>query len=151
NVSHELRTPVSAVRSAAETLLVGALDDPKAARMFVDIIDRNGERLQQLIEDLLDLSRIESRELRLQLEPLDLAEIAEHSADLLREKAEKRKHQIIVRLPDDLPRAIADRRGLEQVLANLIDKAIKYCPDGARITARGAEVNGRIEIAIQDT
>jgi two-component system phosphate regulon sensor histidine kinase PhoR len=151
NVSHELRTPVSAVRSAAETLLVGALDDPKAARMFVDIIDRNGERLQQLIEDLLDLSRIESRELRLHLEPLDLAQVAEHSADLLREKAEKRKHQIIVRLPDDLPRALADRRGLEQVLANLIDNAIKYCPDGARITARGAEVNGKIEIAIEDT
>jgi two-component system, OmpR family, phosphate regulon sensor histidine kinase PhoR len=152
NVSHELRTPVSAIRSAAETLLVGALADPAAAKMFVDIIDRNGARLQQLIEDLLDLSRIESRELRLQLEPIDLAEMAEHSAGLLREKAEKRRHQILVRVPDGLPRALADRRGLEQVLANLIDNAIKYCPDGARITARGTEVeDNKVEIAIEDT
>jgi two-component system phosphate regulon sensor histidine kinase PhoR len=151
NVSHELRTPVSAIRSSAETLLVGALADPAAAKMFVDIIDRNGARLQQLIEDLLDLSRIESRELRLQLEPIDLGEAAEHSAALLREKADKRKHQIIVRVPDDLPLALADRRGLEQVLTNLIDNAIKYCPEGARITARGTESHGRVEIAIEDT
>ncbi len=151
NVSHELRTPVSAIRSSAETLLVGALDDPKAARMFVDIIDRNGLRLQQLIEDLLDLSRIESRELRLNLEPLVLAEVVEHSADLLREKAEKRKHQILVRLPEDLPPALADRRCVEQVLANFIDNAIKYCPEGARITARGSVVGDQIEVAIEDT
>src|SRR6185369_6886575 len=67
NVSHELRTPVTAVRSAAETLKSGALDDPDrtAARMFVDIIDRNAERLQSLIEDLLELSRLESKEFKL--------------------------------------------------------------------------------------
>jgi len=78
NVSHELRTPVTAVRSAAETLKSGALDDPDrtAARMFVDIIDRNAERLQSLIEDLLELSRLESKEFKLKKERIDPPHVA---------------------------------------------------------------------------
>jgi two-component system phosphate regulon sensor histidine kinase PhoR len=151
NVSHELRTPVSAVRSAAETLAGGALEDPAAARMFVDIIDRNGARLGQLIEDLLDLSRIESRELKLNLEPLALPELAEQSAALLREKAGRKKHQIYVRVPAELPRARGDRRAVEQALTNLIDNAIKYCPEGARITVRGQVVDDMVEVAVEDT
>jgi len=151
NVSHELRTPVSAIRSAAETLQGGALDDAKAARLFVDIIDRNGPRLQQLIEDLLDLSRIESRELKLNLESVALQELVEHGAHLLGEKAEKKQHQLVMRLPADLPRVQADRRAVEQILANLIDNAIKYCPPGAKITARGQVIDEMVEISIEDT
>jgi two-component system phosphate regulon sensor histidine kinase PhoR len=152
NVSHELRTPVSAILSSAETLGTGALLDPKAAPMFVDIIERNGQRLQQLIEDLLDLSRIESRELTLSRDQLALAPVIRHGLALLREKADRRQHQLEVHVAADLPPVVADRRALEQVLANLIDNAIKYCQPGATIAVRAEpEGDALVRVVVEDT
>jgi two-component system phosphate regulon sensor histidine kinase PhoR len=129
NVSHELRTPVTAVRSAAETLRGAASKDPDAAVRFIDIIERNAERLQNLVDDLLDLSRIESRQYQLRFEALALAAELQQAVDPMRERAEKKKLTLRAELAAaaDLPPARADRRALQQVLANLIDNAIKYC------------------------
>ncbi|MBI5485807.1 MAG: HAMP domain-containing protein [Deltaproteobacteria bacterium] len=151
NVSHELRTPVAAVRSAGETLR-GALErDPAAAARFVEIIERNAERLQRLIEDLLDLSRIESQTYRPDLVSLDLGTVARHVLGLFRERAEARNLALALDLPADLPHVRADRRALEQVLTNLVDNAVKYCPPATSVTVRAALDGDKVRIDVADT
>jgi two-component system phosphate regulon sensor histidine kinase PhoR len=151
NVSHELRTPVASIRSAAETLHAAAGRDPEAAARFGEIIERNAERLHRLIEDLLDLSRIESREFQPRLEPLDLEAVADQLLTLFRERAEAKRLRIVRELPAGLPPARADRRALEQVLSNLVDNAVKYCPEGAAITLRAAAAEGKLRVELADT
>ncbi len=142
NVSHELRTPVTAMRSAAETIRGAAASDPEAAARFLEIIERNGERLVRMIEDLLDLSRIESHELRMNPTALALPEFVVHLLELLRSRADQKRIQLHHELARDLPRVRVDRRALEQVLVNLLDNAIKYCPPGSRIIVGATESAG---------
>lgn len=127
NVSHELRTPVTAIRSAAETL--SGLDgkDPAAGRLFIDIIERNAARLHELVEDVLDLSRIESRAFKLALEPLEVEDVMVQIASLFADSARKKNIRLTLAAGRGLPPARADRRALEHVLANLVDNAVKYC------------------------
>lgn len=143
NVSHELRTPVTAILSAAETMEMALARDPEGAKRFLAIVERNAARLQRLIEDLLDLSRIESRELRLRPERFPFEPFATHLLGMFRERAEKRK--IALRL--DATKALevdADRRALEQVLTNLVDNAVKYCPEGCSVTLRAERSEGPV-------
>lgn len=150
NASHELRTPVAAVRSAAETLR-SAMDDRVAASRFVDIIERNARRLENLVEDLLELSRIESREFRLTLEPVELSSTVSHVLALYRERAEQKRITLSTELASELPPIRGDRRALEQVCVNLIDNALKYCPEGARVTVRAAADGNMVEVAFEDS
>jgi two-component system phosphate regulon sensor histidine kinase PhoR len=153
NVSHELRTPVTAMRSAAETLRVSALYDAdlSVAVRFVEMIERNGERLQSLIEDLLELSRLESKEFRLKKEDVDLSVVASIVVSLFRERAEKKGVKLGLALEEGLPRLLTDQRALEQVVANLVDNAIKYCPSGASVTIAGEAAPGAVKIVVRDT
>jgi two-component system, OmpR family, phosphate regulon sensor histidine kinase PhoR len=153
NVSHELRTPVTAVRSAAETLKASALEDPDAtvAVRFVDIIERNAERLQSLIEDLLELSRLESKEFRLKKEEVRLPVVASIVQGLFRERAEKKGVRLVLAVEDDAPPLVTDQRALEQVVANLVDNAIKYCPPGATVTLATQKVAGAMRVLVRDT
>jgi len=149
NVSHELRTPVTAVRSAAETLQNAAADDPVAARAFIGIIERNAERLHDLVEDLLDLSRIESRGLKLTIEPLDVDRVYDQVLSLFSERAAKRGTMLENEAQEELPRVLADRRALEHVLTNLVDNAVKYCPNSTiRLRAIAHEQN--VELVVED-
>ena len=149
NVSHELRTPVTAVRSAAETLQNAAADDPVAARAFIGIIERNAERLHDLVEDLLDLSRIESRGLKLNIEPLHVERVFDQVLSLFSERAAKRGTVLENDATEELPRILADRRALEHVLTNLVDNAVKYCPNSTiRLRATAHEQN--IELVVED-
>ncbi len=151
NVSHELRTPVAAVRSAAETLR-GALDsDPAAAHEFIDIIERQAQRLQDLVEDLLDLARIESRQLRLDVEPVVLSQVAGHILSLFRERAQAKRMRLRAEIPEALPPVRADRRALEQILSNLVDNAIKYGSDGAAITVAATPQDDMLRVSVADT
>jgi two-component system phosphate regulon sensor histidine kinase PhoR len=143
NVSHELRTPVTAILSAAETMEMALAKDPETAKRFLGIIERNAARLQRLIEDLLDLSRIESRELRLRPERFAFDSFATHLLGMFRERSEKRK----IALKLDATKALeveADRRALEQVLTNLVDNAVKYCPEGSSVTLRAEPSEGAV-------
>ena len=153
NVSHELRTPVTAMRSAAETLRVSALYDAdiSVAVRFVDMIERNGERLQSLIEDLLELSRLESKEFRLKKEEVDLSVVGSIVVSLFRERAEKKGVRLGVVLEEGLGVLVTDQRALEQVVANLVDNAIKYCPAGASVTLSAQKVPGATRIVVKDT
>jgi two-component system, OmpR family, phosphate regulon sensor histidine kinase PhoR len=135
NVSHELRTPVTAILSAAETLEMALAKDPASAMRFLGIIERNAARLQRLIEDLLDLSRIESRELRLRPERFAFDPFATHLLGMFRERADKRRIALKLEASKGLD-VDADRRALEQVLTNLVDNAVKYCPEGSTVVLR---------------
>ena len=148
NASHELRTPVTSIRSATETLQVVGGGDPGTLEKFLGIVARNAERLQRLLEDLLDLSRIESRELELHREEVDLRHAAERAASLLSDRAARAKTSVIVDVSDDAPPAWVDARALEQVLENLLDNAIKYCPGAVvKVSAEAEGASVRLEIA----
>ncbi|MEA2750662.1 MAG: two-component system, OmpR family, phosphate regulon sensor histidine kinase PhoR [Myxococcales bacterium] len=143
NVSHELRTPVTAILSAAETMDTALAKDPETAKRFLGIIERNAARLQRLIEDLLDLSRIESRELRLRPERFAFEPFATHLLGMFRERSEKRKIALKLEAIKGLT-VEADRRALEQVLTNLVDNAVKYCPEGCSVTLRAEPSEGAV-------
>ncbi len=150
NVSHELRTPVTAIRSAAETLIDGAADDPAAAPGFIGIIDRNAQRLQQLVEDLLDLSRIEARGFRLSFEAIELKPIFSQVLGLFRERASKKNVSLEERTPGDLPKVRADRRAMEHVLTNLIDNAVKYCGPGTHVWLSVTLMSDAVTVSVGD-
>ncbi|MRG91684.1 HAMP domain-containing protein [Polyangium spumosum] len=151
NVSHELRTPVTAISTAAETLLAGALGEPEEAAEFVDVIDRHAKRLRQLVDDLLDLSKIESKNYRLVLVEQDVIPVVGHVARLLDEAAKRRRVELrIERAEGPLP-ARVDRRAMEQVLMNLLDNATKYAGEGAHVTVSAqARAGGGVEIRVID-
>lgn len=148
NVSHELRTPVSVIRANAETLLDGAIDDPDRARVFLEAMNRNADRLSRLTADLLDLSRIEAGEHRLSLDDIAIAPVLRRVVDSLEAPARSKKLSVELDLPEDLE-AHADSDALEQVALNLIDNAVKYSAPGGRVTirARPAEALVRVEVS----
>src|SRR5512137_29522 len=100
NASHELRTPVSAIAGAAETLLSGAMDDPAQARTFVEMISRNAERLARLTNDLLDLSRIESRQWPVKLEAVPVGVVARRAIEVCAEHARRKRIELQVGVPE---------------------------------------------------
>jgi len=151
NVSHELRTPIAAVRSAAETARRAIEKDPEAAIRFVDMIERNALRLQELVEDLLELSRIESKQFKPKSEPVNIVEQAEQVLALFREAGEKKHLTMSVVAPPEPPIAHADKRAVEQVLTNLIENAVKYCRESVSVTVRIAEREGMFRVSVEDT
>jgi two-component system, OmpR family, phosphate regulon sensor histidine kinase PhoR len=151
NASHELRTPIAAVRSATETIRFGALDDRVAAIRFLDIIERNAQRLQSLVEDMLELSKLESNEFKLKREPVELQRVVPIVLALFRERAEKKGVRLTSDLPFVFPAVDGDARALEHVLSNLVDNAVKYCPAGSRIQVGGAFDDDRVILVVSDT
>jgi len=130
NASHELRTPIAAVRAAAETLLGGAVDDAAAARGFVEIVSRNAERLSRLTRDLLDLSRIESRQWQLEPASVELPGLVHQALELLSGAARDKGLSLVAAVPAGAV-VRADARALEQVLVNLIENGVKYTAAGS--------------------
>jgi two-component system phosphate regulon sensor histidine kinase PhoR len=150
NASHELRTPVTAICGAAETLLGGAMRDPVVARDFVEMISRHAERLSQLTQELLDLSRIESGEWKVHMEMLDAAALARSSVELLRARAREKNIRLEMPSHGEL-RIRADRRALEQVLVNLLDNAVKYTPTGGQVTLEIEVRRDKAVLWVKDT
>lgn len=149
NVSHELRTPVTAISTAVETLLGGALSDAEEAREMSMMIDRQAKRLRQLVDDLLDLSRIEARGFRPKLTDTEVVAVAEHAVRLLEEPA--RRRGVRLRVASDGPqRALVDRRGLEQVLQNLLDNAVKYGRDEGTVEVRVDGEADAVVVSVRD-
>ena len=135
NVSHELRTPVGVMLANTESLLDGGLEEPEIARGFVESLHRNAERLAQLVADLLDLSRLEAGQPNLRPEEIDLRDVLDDVVFRLASKAKA----LGVGLYGDIAEAslvLADAKGLDQVLTNLIDNAMKHGGAGARVHVR---------------
>jgi two-component system, OmpR family, phosphate regulon sensor histidine kinase PhoR len=142
-VSHELRTPLAAVKLLAETLQHAVRDDPAAARDFAAQISERTDHLSQLVAELLELSRIESGKLQLQREPTELAGLIEVVLDRMRPLIEQRGIALTVDVPDNLPDADADGKWLGEVLANLVDNAVKYTPAAGMITVSAEVMDDR--------
>jgi two-component system phosphate regulon sensor histidine kinase PhoR len=149
NASHELRTPVAAIRAAAETLLTGTVDDPADARGFLEIVSRHAERLDRLTRDLLDLSRIESRQWELALGPVQVAPIARAVVDLLAGSVGEKRLALASTVADDVM-VRADARALEQVLVNLVENGVKYTAQG-RVTVSADRDEGEVVLSVADT
>jgi two-component system, OmpR family, phosphate regulon sensor histidine kinase PhoR len=132
NVSHELRTPVSIISANVETLVGGALRDPLRAEEFLGAVQRNAERLSRLVNELLDLSRIEAGSIELDLKPITAEAAVGAVLDLLETRAHDRGLTLELAVEDDVA-FVGDGRSLEQVLVNLVDNAIKYTPRGGSV------------------
>jgi two-component system, OmpR family, phosphate regulon sensor histidine kinase PhoR len=150
NVSHELRTPLSLIKSAAETLIDGGKNDAAVTSRFLDIIDKHANRLTLLIDDLLLLARLDSGRVQLKLEPVSLRAAAQDALDDAAILARARGVTLANGVQNDVV-ADADPERLRQVLANLIDNAIKYGRAEGRVTITGRVIGGaRVELTVRD-
>jgi two-component system, OmpR family, phosphate regulon sensor histidine kinase PhoR len=151
NVSHELRTPLTCIKGYLETLLDGALDDRAHARRFLEVAGTHAERLERLIDDLLELSNIESGRVTLVPMRLDLGDVVTGVAAMF-ERRTTQNHQTLERaVPPDLA-VRADRDRLVQILVNLVDNAVKFTLEGGRVRIEaGPGPEGRVEVRVRDT
>jgi len=148
NVSHELRTPLSLIKGYVETLLDGARNNPEVAERFLKIIERNAYRLDLLIQDLLTISALESGRVKMNLQAVALHPLVEKVLGDLKPPADNKSVTLVNQLPELTVAADAGR--LEQVLANLVDNAIKYGRTQGTVTVGGKTENGMIEVFVQD-
>lgn len=151
NVSHELRTPLSAIEGYSETLLDGAVDDPAVCLDFIKVIHRHSLRLTQLVEDLLDLSKLESPDYKPEFLPTSVQGLIQQVLTLVQDKADEKKIQVSLEISENLPKALAELSSLQQVLTNLLDNAIKYTPTEGRVVIK-ARLNerGKIQVDVID-
>ncbi len=150
NVSHELKTPLTSIKGYVEALLDGALEDKEHSRQFLKIVSEHAERLGQLINDLLDLSAIESQEVALNMTTFDLKGLVQKVLSNFQTQIGKQGLNIIDELSKDLM-ITADRARMEQVLTNLIDNAIKFNKPGGSIKFSGRKIENKIEIVVEDS
>jgi two-component system phosphate regulon sensor histidine kinase PhoR len=150
NVSHELRTPLTTIKGYAETLLEGALKE-EVASQFVQVIKRHSDRLEKIVEDLLILSKIESKEFQLRIESLSVSDLVGDVLDFLKEPLNKKRISVSI---GDLPptlRVYGDRQYLEQVLINILDNAIKYGHERGKLIISATETDQKeVEISVKD-
>ncbi|MGE0396163.1 MAG: sensor histidine kinase [Kofleriaceae bacterium] len=149
NVSHELRTPVAVIRANAETLLAGAKDDPVMGAKLIDAVHRNSERLARIIADLLDLSRLDAGQYRMEVQPVSLHAISEQSLTAIEPQAAARDVEVKVEIPDDL-KVKADAKALDQIFVNLIDNAVKYSKAGGHVSVVARPDGDRVRIEVRD-
>lgn len=152
NVSHELKTPLTAIKAYAETLRLGAVNDPENCISFIEQIELQSDRLHQLILDLIRLAQVESGEKTFEIEDVDVAQIVESCAELLKDEAEQREVGIKQELPSNQTvLAAADREGVRTIIENLVSNAIRYTPAEGLVTIRCERVRNWIVIEVSDT
>lgn len=139
NISHELRTPLASLKALTETLRDGALDDPPAAERFLGSMETEIDALTQMVQELLELSRIESGQAALRLAPAAVAQIITPSVERLRPQAERNGLNLQVVIAEDTPPVLADVERMQQVVSNLVHNAIKFTPPGGSITVRAQQ------------
>jgi two-component system phosphate regulon sensor histidine kinase PhoR len=149
NLSHELRTPVSVIRANSETLLDGALEDKKEAKIFSKAILHNAERLTSMVSDLIDLSRIDYGDLKLNIVEVNLDNFIKSFIDSMM-SVMKKKDIYIEYKPRHKKNIMADMQALERVMNNLIDNAFKYSPKGSVIEISTITNNNHIKINVAD-
>ncbi|HLF18805.1 MAG TPA: ATP-binding protein [Candidatus Omnitrophota bacterium] len=151
NVSHELRTPLTSIKGYAETLLEGAIDDKANARDFLEIIYTDAGRLSNLVNDLLDLSRIESGKAEFDIKPVALDPIVERVITALSNQAKTKAIEIRKDLPKQLPKVLMDDTAIAQVLLNLVDNAIKYNKISGSVLISAKDEGHSVKVFVQDT
>jgi len=151
NISHELRTPLAGLKALVDTLRGGAIKDPPAAKRFLKRMDAEVDALTQMVEELLELSRVESGQAPLRLAPTPVVEVVVPPVDRLRPQAERAGLEITVLLPPELPPVLADADRARLVLTNLVHNACKFTPPGGRITVAARPVGDEVVFSVQDS
>jgi two-component system phosphate regulon sensor histidine kinase PhoR len=151
NLSHELRTPLASLKALAETLQEGALDDPPAARRFIDQIHTEVDALTQMVMELLELSHIESGRFSLELAPAAACDLLHSASRRMHLQAERAGLSLRVECPDDLPKVRIDSQRMEQVLVNLIHNGVKFTRAGGEVVLSAEADNSFVRFAVRDT
>jgi two-component system phosphate regulon sensor histidine kinase PhoR len=151
NLSHELRTPLASLRALAETLQDGALDDPPAARHFVDQIQIEVDALTQMVNELLELSKIESGRFSLDRSPVAAYDLLASASERMQLQVERAHLSLRVECAHDLPNVQIDSQRLEQVLVNLIHNSVKFTRPGGEVVLFAEPDDGSVRFAVRDT
>jgi two-component system sensor histidine kinase VicK len=150
NVSHELRTPLTSIKGYAETLLDGALEDNEIAVNFLKVINSEADRMTRLVKDLLQLSRLDNQQMQWNMRKVSLVELVKSSVDKIMMEAKAKGQRLEYLTEGEIPDIMADYDRIEQVVLNILSNAIKYTPEGGKITVSVAKVSGDVCIKIAD-
>ena len=151
NVSHELRTPIFAMQGMLETLAQGALEDHDVSRDFVERALANTRRLNTLLGDLIEISRIESGEMKMSFRYFDIADFLRTTIAELQPTAQQKNIELTMEGGEDEVQGFGDRERLKQVMVNLIDNAIKYTPPGGRVAVTCRDEENSVRITVRDS
>ena len=152
NVSHELRTPLASIQGYTETLLDGALHDPAHNVKFLNIIRLNAERLTRLTADLLVLSRVEQGQQTFKTASYYINRILQSEIEVMQPLAQRKSIDLVLDAASGNPEVFCDQEAVNQILTNLLDNAIKYTPDGGRVTVGARTLpDGMVEIYVRDS
>ena len=150
NVSHELRTPIFSLKGFLETLIEGAIDDKSVNRAFVEKAYHHANRLDGLLTDLIEISRIESGEMKMSFRYFDVSSWLKQLAGDFADIASKKKQKVVAEVPDHEILVLGDRDRLKQAVGNIIDNAIKYSSEGATTIVRLEETEGKVSLSVAD-
>ncbi|MBI4299665.1 MAG: PAS domain-containing protein [Chloroflexi bacterium] len=151
NVSHELRSPLAAIKAMVETLEAGALEEQDVAHDFLGRIHRDVDRMNAMVEDMLEISRLESGQEVVHPIPMDLRPLVEEVEAQFEARAAAKGVALDARLPDDLPPVLGEQEKLRQVLVNLLDNAFKATPENGAVTISASAGEGAVEVKVSDT
>jgi two-component system phosphate regulon sensor histidine kinase PhoR len=151
NVSHELRTPLTSLKALTESLRAGAFEEPETAKRFLAHIETEVDALSELVSELLELAKIESARVPLQIEPSDPCAIIQRAAERLALQAQRAGLSLDVECPPNATRVRADAVRLEQVLVNLLHNAIKFTPSEGSVWVGAEPLDGEARFYVRDT
>ncbi|MEX0786564.1 MAG: ATP-binding protein, partial [Dehalococcoidia bacterium] len=149
--SHELRTPLAAIKSVIETLQRGALAEPEAAADFLARADAEADRLVQMVEELLELSRIESGQVPLVRQPVDVSDVLARAVERMRAQAQLNDVGLTLEVSPGLPAITGDGERLERVVLNLLQNAIKFTPAGGSVHVSANREADTVTVRVHDT
>jgi signal transduction histidine kinase/sensor domain CHASE-containing protein len=150
-VSHELKTPLTAMRTSSEFLMESEECDVPLRKKMLDIIIRNIDRQSRMVDDLLDISRIESSRMKFHKEPVDIEEAIHTSLEMLSTEVNEKNIDILVELPDDLPGVCTDKDKIIQVFVNLINNAVKFSKRNSTIRITVQEEEDVVRVSVSDS
>jgi signal transduction histidine kinase len=150
SVSHELRTPLTAIRGHVDALREGVAEDPEARAASLDVIAREGARLERLVGDVLDLAKLEAHRFTVLTEEVDMERLCDQAYSAFGEEARRRKIDYGKRF-EARPTIVSDGDRVLQIISNLLSNAFRWTPDGGRVELELAASNGRVSVAVDDT
>jgi len=151
-VSHELRTPLTSIKGYSSILAAGKLGElPTAAKERIEKINKHSDNLTNLINNLLDISRIESGRVEMKMEKINLLNMVAEIGDMLAPPIKERGLTLVLRLPETLPSAVGDKIQIERVFINLVGNAMKFTPAGGQITVTAEDAGERLKVSVTDS
>jgi len=151
NISHELKTPLAGIKAVVETLQDGAIDDPAVATDFLKRASAEVDSMTQMVNELIELTRIETGAAQLDKMPLNLNSVVLETTARLQPQAERKELTITTHLTEGLPNVLADRERIQQVVGNMLHNAIKFTPEGGKIDITSALEDNNVSLHITDT